>query len=198
MLFTSGRPVVVIPPDWNHDAKFSNVLVAWDGGARAARAVGDAISFLKRAEQIEILCVSPDASKSMDGTDLATSSGPALQKSNRRKSPKPAWRCGENPPDPHSDGESRSVGHGCICAFQIVSNIAWRCDKPYALRGEASGLSLLLRRRRQNPASTSTSVILINSPSLTPYKDAHLLPRPHENIINDLGLSFAGSPGGLA
>jgi nucleotide-binding universal stress UspA family protein len=71
MLFTSGRPVIVVPPDWGQDARFHNVLVAWDGGARAARAVGDAMLFLTRAEQIEILCISPDASKSIDGADLA-------------------------------------------------------------------------------------------------------------------------------
>lgn len=71
-LFTSGRPVIAIPPNWERGARFQHVLVAWDGGARAARAVGDAMPFLKRAEQVEILCASPDASKSVDGTDLAT------------------------------------------------------------------------------------------------------------------------------
>lgn len=72
MLFMSGRPVITIPPNWERGARFQNVLVAWDGGARAARAVGDAMPFLIRAEQVEILCVSPDASKSVDGADLAT------------------------------------------------------------------------------------------------------------------------------
>lgn len=71
MLFTSGRPVITIPPNWERAARFQNVLVAWDGGARAARAVGDAMPFLIRAEQVEILCVSPDASKSVDGSELA-------------------------------------------------------------------------------------------------------------------------------
>jgi len=71
MLFDSGRPIIVIPPKWERDASFENVLVAWDGGARAARAVGDAMPFLTRAGQVEILCVSPEASKSIDGADLA-------------------------------------------------------------------------------------------------------------------------------
>lgn len=71
-LFTSGRPVIVIPPNWERDAESQTILVAWDGGARAARAVGDAMPFLARAERVEILCSSPDASKSVAGADLAT------------------------------------------------------------------------------------------------------------------------------
>ena len=71
MLFTSGRPVIVIPPYWERGAERQNILVAWDGGARAARAVGDAMPFLTRAELVEILCASPDASKSVAGADLA-------------------------------------------------------------------------------------------------------------------------------
>jgi nucleotide-binding universal stress UspA family protein len=71
MLFTSGRPVIVIPPYWEGSAEFDKIMVAWDGSARAARAIGDAMPLLTRARQIEILCVSPDASKSVAGADLA-------------------------------------------------------------------------------------------------------------------------------
>jgi hypothetical protein len=59
MLFTSGRPIIVIPPEWGQDARFHNVLVAWDGGARAARAIGDAMLFLTRARSSSKSCVSP-------------------------------------------------------------------------------------------------------------------------------------------
>jgi nucleotide-binding universal stress UspA family protein len=71
MLFTSGRPVLIIPPHWERGAEFQNIMIGWDGGARAARAVGDAMPLLRRAEKVEILCVSPDAAKSIDGADLA-------------------------------------------------------------------------------------------------------------------------------
>ena len=71
MLFTSGRPVLVIPPDWDKGASFQNIMVAWDGGTRAARAVGDAMPILTRAGKVEILCVSPDASKNIGGAGLA-------------------------------------------------------------------------------------------------------------------------------
>lgn len=72
MLFTSGRPVLVVPPSWERGAEFKNIMVGWDGGARAARAVGDALPFLARAEKVEVVCASPDAEKSIDGADLAT------------------------------------------------------------------------------------------------------------------------------
>jgi nucleotide-binding universal stress UspA family protein len=71
ILFTSGRPVLVIPPHWKQSPEFKNVLIGWDGGARAARAVGDAMPLLARAELVEIVCVSPDASKSVAGAGLA-------------------------------------------------------------------------------------------------------------------------------
>lgn len=71
MLFTSGRPVIVVPPYWDGGAVFDNVAVAWDGSARAARAVGDAMPLLSGAGRVEILCVSSEASKDIIGADLA-------------------------------------------------------------------------------------------------------------------------------
>jgi nucleotide-binding universal stress UspA family protein len=71
MLFTSGWPVLVIPPHWERGPDFQNIMIGWDGGARAARAVGDAMPLLTRAEKVEIVCVSPDASKSVSGAALA-------------------------------------------------------------------------------------------------------------------------------
>jgi hypothetical protein len=43
MLFASGRPVLIIPPHWEQGAEFQNIMIGWDGGAKAARAVGDAM-----------------------------------------------------------------------------------------------------------------------------------------------------------
>jgi nucleotide-binding universal stress UspA family protein len=71
MLFTSGRPVLVIPPLWERGPDFQNIMIGWDGGAKAARAVGDALPLLTRAERVKIVCVSPDASKSVSGAALA-------------------------------------------------------------------------------------------------------------------------------
>jgi nucleotide-binding universal stress UspA family protein len=71
VFFGSGRPVLVVPPDWTRGAVFRRIVIAWDGGAQAARAVGDAMPLLEKAEEVEIVCITPDAKKSVAGGDLA-------------------------------------------------------------------------------------------------------------------------------
>lgn len=71
MLFTSGRPMLIIPPDWERGARLEKVVVAWDGSGRAARAAGDAMPLLSRAEDVEIVCVSRDAAKTISSAGLA-------------------------------------------------------------------------------------------------------------------------------
>lgn len=71
-LFESGRPALIVPPG---RLSFSarKVLVAWDGGAAAARAVADAMPFLAAAEDVEILSVAgeKDLSDRIPGSELA-------------------------------------------------------------------------------------------------------------------------------
>ena len=71
-LFDSGRPVLIVPPGCEQFSA-KRILVAWDGGACAARAVGDAMPFLVDAEEVEILSVSgeKDLSTTIAGADLA-------------------------------------------------------------------------------------------------------------------------------
>jgi nucleotide-binding universal stress UspA family protein len=71
LIFKSGRPIIAVPPNWQAGLRFDKIMVAWDGGARAARAVGDAMGLLTEAGEVEILCVTPDAEKSVAGADLA-------------------------------------------------------------------------------------------------------------------------------
>jgi nucleotide-binding universal stress UspA family protein len=59
-LFNSGRPVLIVPYAYDKPFKLDRVCVAWDGGARAARALSDAMPFLTRAKQVEIITVTPD------------------------------------------------------------------------------------------------------------------------------------------
>jgi nucleotide-binding universal stress UspA family protein len=51
----SGRPILAIPFIQAHTASFDNVVVAWDGSASAARALGDAIPVLNRAKSVEVV-----------------------------------------------------------------------------------------------------------------------------------------------
>jgi nucleotide-binding universal stress UspA family protein len=55
-LFHSGRPVLIVPGT-AETFRGKKIAIAWDGGARAARAVADALPFLRQAERVEVLCV---------------------------------------------------------------------------------------------------------------------------------------------
>lgn len=56
VLLTSGRPAIIVPPNWS-GLSFRTVLIAWDGSAASARAVNDALPLLKQASDIRILSV---------------------------------------------------------------------------------------------------------------------------------------------
>lgn len=58
-LFDSGRPVIVVPYIQKQPAKFGHILVAWDGGAQAARALNDALPLLRRAGKVELVRITP-------------------------------------------------------------------------------------------------------------------------------------------
>lgn len=59
-LFESGRPVVVVPYIQKSGLTLERVLVCWDGGRTAARAVGDAMPFLERAKEVDIVIVAEE------------------------------------------------------------------------------------------------------------------------------------------
>lgn len=71
VLFGSGRPVIVVPNKWQKGPVFQRIAVAWDGGREAARAVGDAMPLLAKADEIEIVCATPEPRKNLSGADLA-------------------------------------------------------------------------------------------------------------------------------
>lgn len=71
MIFGTGRPVLIVPVEWKRAAAYGRIVVAWDGGQRAARAVGDALPLLVRAEEVEIVCIGPEGDKSAAGADFA-------------------------------------------------------------------------------------------------------------------------------
>jgi len=56
-LFQSGRPVVVVPYIQKAGLTLDRVLVCWDGGRQAARAIADALPLLHRAKAIEVATV---------------------------------------------------------------------------------------------------------------------------------------------
>ena len=60
-LFGSGRPVMVVPADYNGGMRLDRVLVCWNGGRNAARATGNAIPFLRRANSVEVVTVGTES-----------------------------------------------------------------------------------------------------------------------------------------
>jgi nucleotide-binding universal stress UspA family protein len=71
-LFGSGRPVLIVPYIHDKPIKLDRVMVAWDGSRNAARALNDALPFLRRSKQIEVVTISPDnkATDSIPGADI--------------------------------------------------------------------------------------------------------------------------------
>jgi nucleotide-binding universal stress UspA family protein len=63
LLFESGRPMILCPEELAADLPpvLNDVLIAWDGSAPAARAVGDALPILKAAEKVRIVTATDDA-----------------------------------------------------------------------------------------------------------------------------------------
>ena len=55
--------MVVVPYIQKAPLKLDRVLVAWDGSHGAARAIGDAMPFLRRAKTIDIVIVSNGRTK---------------------------------------------------------------------------------------------------------------------------------------
>lgn len=71
VLFGCGRPAIVVPNDWTKGAAAKRIVVAWDGGGRAARAVGDALPLLARAEAVDVVCVTDGGAGDLAGSDIA-------------------------------------------------------------------------------------------------------------------------------
>lgn len=69
VLFGSGRPILLVPPDWKGTSIGRKVAVAWNGKREAARALADAAPLLEQAEEIVVITV--------DAKPNATGLGPA-------------------------------------------------------------------------------------------------------------------------
>ncbi|KIZ39277.1 MULTISPECIES: universal stress protein [Rhodopseudomonas] len=60
VLFNSGRPMLMVPYIHTGPLKLDRVLICWDGGRPAARAVHDAMPFLHKAQTIDVVAVNED------------------------------------------------------------------------------------------------------------------------------------------
>ena len=65
VLMNAGRPVLIIPPDYEKESVGSKVLVAWNATSEARRAVTDSIPLLKRADVVEVAMFNIDVEPEM-------------------------------------------------------------------------------------------------------------------------------------
>ena len=59
-LFSSGRPVLLLPSNWQGSPNLNNILVAWDASREAARALSDAAPLIEKAKSITVAVVDPE------------------------------------------------------------------------------------------------------------------------------------------
>ncbi|WP_262271809.1 universal stress protein [Microvirga yunnanensis] len=72
VLMDSGRPLIVVPQGREAFAG-DRIVVAWDGSAKAARALNDALPFLRAAGQVELVSVTgeKDLAHTVPGAEIA-------------------------------------------------------------------------------------------------------------------------------
>jgi nucleotide-binding universal stress UspA family protein len=59
LLLAAGRPVLLIPYAGDFPAVGKRVLVAWNAGREATRAITDAIPILREAQQVDVIAFNP-------------------------------------------------------------------------------------------------------------------------------------------
>jgi nucleotide-binding universal stress UspA family protein len=71
-LFESGRPLILVPYIQKAPLKLDRVMVCWDGGRAAARAIADAMPLLRRARHVDVVIVTDDRGKrdQIEGADM--------------------------------------------------------------------------------------------------------------------------------
>lgn len=59
LLFDSGRPLLVVPPDFRWPDRLARAVVAWRPGPEASRALHDALPLLRLAGEVDLVMVEP-------------------------------------------------------------------------------------------------------------------------------------------
>lgn len=67
VLLASGRPVLMLPYIARFGPLARSVLIGWNGSREAARAVNDAIPFIKDAQSVTVLAINPQRGIGGDG-----------------------------------------------------------------------------------------------------------------------------------
>ena len=60
VIMSAGRPILMIPYTYQNKTIGKRVMIAWDGGPRATRAVHDALPILKKADRVTVMVANPE------------------------------------------------------------------------------------------------------------------------------------------
>lgn len=75
VVLDAGRPVLVVPYAGHFKTVGHKVMVAWNGGREATRAVNDALPILQKAREVEVMAINPRGGRSghgdVPGADIA-------------------------------------------------------------------------------------------------------------------------------
>lgn len=75
VVFEVGVPVIVVPEGWKQREDVKRVVVAWNATREARRAMSDALTYIRMADQTTLLVVDPDKNEGrhgdLPGTDAA-------------------------------------------------------------------------------------------------------------------------------
>ena len=147
VVFTSGRPVIGLPVGWSVRKLGNRVLIAWDGGREAARAVFDALPLLVGAEAVRIVSVQgfldDPVRQFTPGDDIAaTLARHGVPRRDDDGSRHPRQRQGR------AEGAGarfrrRPYGHGMLWAFAHPRAHSWR---RFAQHAEGNSVSAAARQ----------------------------------------------------
>jgi nucleotide-binding universal stress UspA family protein len=69
MIFASGRPCLLVPDSWSPERIASRIVVGWNGGREATRAIADAMPLLTAAEAVHLVVVPDTRIQALYGED---------------------------------------------------------------------------------------------------------------------------------
>jgi nucleotide-binding universal stress UspA family protein len=68
-IFASGRPCLLVPTHWSSERLPSRIVVGWNGGREATRAIADAMPLLTAAESVHLVVVQDANNPALYGAD---------------------------------------------------------------------------------------------------------------------------------
>lgn len=157
VLFEGGRPVLVIPPG-RETFRCRRVIVAWDGGAMASRAVASALPLLRTSDEVQVLSIAgeKDLSKTVPGRRSRRASCAPRNQGHLERSECERTLCGRRAARPGQHAGCRSGRDGRLQAFAPAPVGAGRRHLFHARRDADACLDEPLKKACLKRTQTST------------------------------------------